>query len=99
MEQIGWDQQIDALSVYRAFEQLEDGRHQRAVRYPLALIFTLIVLGKVAGVARPAATAEGAALRPQWVPGGLPRTRQNLPCVPGYSNVFPAGSVDLPREV
>ena len=44
---MGWDQQIDALSVYRAFEHIDYGRHKRGVRYRLALILTLIVLGKV----------------------------------------------------
>ena len=32
MEQAGWEQQIDALSVYRAFEQVVDGRHKPGVR-------------------------------------------------------------------
>ncbi len=32
MEQGAGEQQIDALSVYRAFEQIEDGRHKRGVR-------------------------------------------------------------------
>jgi len=33
MEQAGVEQQIDALSVYRAFEHIQDGRHKRGVRY------------------------------------------------------------------
>ena len=36
----------DALSVYRAFEQVEDQRHKRGVRESRALILTLVVLGK-----------------------------------------------------
>src|SRR5205823_7624416 len=50
IEQGGWDQQIDALSVYRAFEQVEDKRHKRGVRYSVALILTLVVVGKLAGM-------------------------------------------------
>jgi hypothetical protein len=39
---LGWDRLIDALSVYRAFEQVEDKRHKRGVRYSVALMLTLI---------------------------------------------------------
>ena len=55
-------QQIEALSVYRAFEQIEDGRHKRGVRYSSALILTLIVLAKMAGMTSLAGIAE-------WVRG------------------------------
>lgn len=40
---------IDAASLYRAFEQVKDGRKAKGKRYPLALLFTLILLGKMAG--------------------------------------------------
>ncbi len=33
LEAVEWDQQIDVLSVYRACEQLTDGRHKRGVCY------------------------------------------------------------------
>lgn len=36
-------------SLYHAFEQVKDGRRARGKRYPLALILTLLVLGKLAG--------------------------------------------------
>ena len=38
------------VSVYRAFEQIQDGRQKRGVRYSSALILTLIVLAKLAGM-------------------------------------------------
>lgn len=41
--------QIDAASLYRAFEQVKDGRKARGKQYPLALLLTLIMLGKLAG--------------------------------------------------
>jgi predicted transposase YbfD/YdcC len=41
--------QIDAASLYRAFEKVKDGRRARGKRYPLALLLTLIMLGKLAG--------------------------------------------------
>jgi hypothetical protein len=34
MEQVGLSVEVDALSVYRAFEQVQDGRHKRGVRVP-----------------------------------------------------------------
>ena len=46
MEQVQLSIEIDALSVYRALEQIQDGRHKRGVRYRVALIFTLIRLGQ-----------------------------------------------------
>jgi len=46
MEQYQLAEEIDALSVYRALEQVQDGRHKRGVRYSVALIFTLIRLGQ-----------------------------------------------------
>src|SRR5947199_2758696 len=39
----------DAASLYAAFEQVEDGRGKKGKRYPLALILTLLMLGKLAG--------------------------------------------------
>lgn len=40
---------VDAASLYRAFEQVKDGRKAKGKRYPLALLLTLILLGKLAG--------------------------------------------------
>jgi hypothetical protein len=40
---------IDALSIYKAFEQVKDRRGKKGKRYPLAFILTLITLGKLAG--------------------------------------------------
>ena len=40
---------IDPTSLYQTLEQVKDGRKARGKRYPLALIFTLVLLGKLAG--------------------------------------------------
>lgn len=40
---------IDETSFYKAFEQVKDGRKEKGKRYPLALLLTLILLGKMAG--------------------------------------------------
>lgn len=41
--------EVDAASLYRAFEQVRDGRKAKGKRYPLALLLTLLLLGKMAG--------------------------------------------------
>jgi predicted transposase YbfD/YdcC len=40
---------IDAASLYCAFEQVTDGRKKKGKRYPLPLLLTLLMLGKLAG--------------------------------------------------
>ena len=40
---------IDPASLYRAFEQVADGRKQKGKRYPLPLLLTLLLLGNLAG--------------------------------------------------
>src|SRR6266567_485230 len=40
---------IDPASLYRAFEQVRDGRKAKGKRYPLPLLLTLLLLGKLAG--------------------------------------------------
>lgn len=40
---------VDEASLYRAFEQVKDGRKNKGKRYPLALLLTLILPGKMAG--------------------------------------------------
>ena len=90
MEPVADEQQIEALSVYRAFEQIEDGRHKRGVRYSSALILTLIVLAKLAGMTSLAGIAEWVRLRAGWLNEVLPNPRENFPCAATYSNVLRA---------
>jgi hypothetical protein len=40
---------IDPASLYRAVEQVTDGRKKKGKRYPLPLLLTLLMLGKLAG--------------------------------------------------
>ena len=90
LESVGGEHQIDALSVYRAFEQIPDGRHKRGVRYSSALILTLIVLAKLAGMTTLAAIAEWVRLRAEWLNQVLPNPRESFPCAATYSNVLRA---------
>jgi hypothetical protein len=40
---------IDPASLYCAFEQVRDGRKKKGKRYPLPLLLTVLMLGKLAG--------------------------------------------------
>lgn len=81
-------QESDVMSVYRAFEQVQDGRCKRGVRYSVAQILTLIVLGKLVGMTTPAALAEWVRLRAGWLKQVLEWTRPGFPCASTYSNVL-----------
>ncbi|HEY6408280.1 MAG TPA: ISAs1 family transposase [Ktedonobacteraceae bacterium] len=91
--------EVDAQSVYRAFEQVIDGRHKRGVRYSVALLLTLIVLAKLAGMTTPLAIAEGVRLRAKWLREVLPTTRESFPCAATYSKVLRAGNAEQVNQV
>jgi predicted transposase YbfD/YdcC len=99
MEQIQWDQQIDALSIYRAFEQVEDQRKKRGVRYSIALILTLVVLGKLTGMTNLQAMSEWVRLQAGWLSVVLPCTRKSFPCAATYSNVLRAVEASQVNEI
>lgn len=88
VEQGQWPIKIDVLSVYRAFEQIIDGRHKRGVRYRVEEILTLILLGKLAGMTTPAAIAEWVRHRAEQLKQFLPWKRASFPCASTYSNVL-----------
>ncbi len=90
LERLALPVEIDALSIYRALEQVEDERHKRGVRYRAALIVTLLLLGKAAGMTTLAAVAEWVRLRADWLGQVLPVTRPTFPCAATYSNVLRA---------
>lgn len=90
LKQAGLPVEGDALSVYRAFEQIQDGRHKRGIRYRSALILTLIVLAKLAGMTTLAGIAEWVRLRAAWLNQVLPNPRESFPCAATYCNVLRA---------
>lgn len=99
MKQADVPVEVDAHSVYRAFEQVVDGRHKRGVRYSVALILTLIVLAKLVGMTTPLAIAEWVRLRAGWLRKVLPVTRENFPCAATYSNVLQTLDAEQVNEV
>jgi predicted transposase YbfD/YdcC len=78
------------LSLYHTFEHLTDGRHARGIRYSVALVLTLLVLGKVTGMTTLTAIAEWVRWRAEWLRQVLPGAREQFPCVATYSNVLRA---------
>jgi predicted transposase YbfD/YdcC len=90
----------DVLSVYRAFEQVQDGRPKRGVRARrVAVILTLIVLAKLAGMTTPGAIAEWVRLRAGWLRKGVPGTRESFPGAATSSNVLQALDAEQVNEV
>ena len=87
-------QEIDVLSLYHAFEQLPDRRHLRGKRYSLALVLSLLVIGKLAGMTTLTAIAEWVRWRADWLRQVLPATRVQFPCPATYSNVLRAVDAD-----
>lgn len=66
--QLGQDaEEIDILSVYEAFEQVPDGRKDRGKRYPLALVLTLLLLGKMAGEQTVSGIVDWTRQRKYWL--------------------------------
>lgn len=82
--------EIDPLSLYSALEHVHDGRKPRGKRYQLALVLSLLLMGKLAGMRSLAAIAEWVRWRADWLGQVLPSTRATFPCVATYSNVLQA---------
>jgi DDE_Tnp_1-associated/Transposase DDE domain len=76
-----------------------DGRDKRGIRYSVALILTLIVLAKLAGMTTPLAIAEWVRLRAGWLSKVLPVTRKSFPCASTYSNVLQTLDAEQVNEV
>jgi DDE_Tnp_1-associated len=62
---------IDPASLYRAFEHVADGRKKKGKRYPLPLLLTLLLLGKLAGETRVNGIVDWIKERQTWLRGQL----------------------------
>lgn len=80
--------QSEAPSLYQALKSVTDGRKRRGVRYDVALILTLLLLGKLAGCKSVAAVAHWVSLRTDPLLDLLPTTRKRFPCQATYGNVL-----------
>jgi len=92
-------QEVDALSLYHAFEQVPDSRRPRGKRYRLALVLSLLILGKLAGMTTLTAIAEWVRLRADWLHQALPGARAQFPCPATYSNVVRAVEAEEVTQV
>ena len=81
-------EEIEVLSLYRVLEQVSDHRQKRGVRYPLALVLSLVILGKLAGMTSLAGIAEWVHWRADWLQQRLPCLRASLPCALTYGKVL-----------
>ena len=88
IEQATASSQPEAWSLYKAFEQVKDGRKKRGVRYPLALVLTLIVLAKLAGETSLSGVAQWVRERKEYLAQALQVPGTRFPCVATYSNVL-----------
>ncbi len=83
-----WPKEIEAKSLYRALEQVKDGRARRGVRYSVAFVLTLILLGKLVGEVKLSGIAQWVRLRKEWVKQHLGLERDTLPCAGTYTYVL-----------
>jgi hypothetical protein len=69
------------------------------VRYSVALIVTLIILAKMAGMSSLAGIADWVRLRGDWLSQVLPTSRKSFPCAATYSNVLRAVDAEQVRQI
>src|SRR5947209_12518367 len=62
---------IEPDSLYSAFEQVSDGRKKKGKRYPLPLLLTLLMLGKLAGETTVSGIVDWIKERQGWLRGQL----------------------------
>jgi hypothetical protein len=80
--------EVDAYSVYAAFEKITDGRCKRGIRNPVALILTLIVLAKLMGEPKLSGVSQWVRLRGTWLNEVLHLRRTCWPAASTYTYVL-----------
>src|ERR1700687_1646847 len=98
-ELAGWQAETNALSIYKAMQQLSDTRRAQGKRYPLALVLTYLLLAKAAGETPLQATSEWIRLRGSWLQQMLPGVRPTFPCAATYSNVLRAVDAEQVNQI
>lgn len=81
-------QQEAASTLFDALSQIKDPRSRRGVRYPLAVILTLIVLAKLCGETELRGIAQWAQYRTAELSKALKLDRQQMPHWTTYSRVL-----------
>jgi predicted transposase YbfD/YdcC len=81
-------EEVDAHSLYAAFQKITDGRCKRGIRYPVALILTLIVLAKLTGEPKLSGVSQWARLRGKWLNEVLHLQLTRWPAASTYTYVL-----------
>lgn len=76
---------IDPHALYATFEQIRDGRYKRGVRYPLAVLLSLIVLAKLSGETTLNGVVEWARHRQVWLAATFHLAQPRCPCFSTYT--------------
>src|SRR2546430_891365 len=76
---------VDAHSLYIAFQQIKDGRKKRGVRYPLALLLTVIVVAKLTGEVNMSGVVDWVRYRGEWLNTQLGLSYRRWPCFSTYT--------------
>jgi predicted transposase YbfD/YdcC len=84
---------IDLQALHTALASIPDRRQRRGIRYPLALLLTIAVLGKLAGYCQLREIAHWASLRQLELCAAFGLARATLPHATTWSRVF-AQAVD-----
>ncbi|MBC8503763.1 MAG: ISAs1 family transposase [Anaerolineales bacterium] len=79
---------FDIGSLYEQFHQLTDSRDARGLRYPLEIVLTLAVMGKLCGEDRPIGIAEWAEHRAAMLVEALGLERSSMPHHSTYRRIF-----------
>jgi predicted transposase YbfD/YdcC len=79
---------FDVGSLLERFHQLKDGRHARGIRYPLAALLVMLLMGKLCGHDTPAALADWAKYRIDELVGLLKLKRASAPVATTISRVL-----------
>ncbi len=72
-------------SLYAAFEQITDGRHKRGLRYPLAVLLTLLVLAKLSGETTLSGVVDWTRHRQHWIVATFRLAHGRCPCFSTYT--------------
>lgn len=75
-------------SIYQAFSTLVDPRHKRGIRYPLALVLTIVTLAKLCGETEVRGIAQWAQYRAASLAEAFGLKRKHLPHWTTYSRIL-----------
>jgi predicted transposase YbfD/YdcC len=75
-------------SIYQAFSTLVEPRHKRGIRYPLALVLTIVTLAKLCGETEVRGIAQWAQYRAASLAGAFGLKRKRLPHWTTYSRIL-----------